>query len=628
VIASGGRPGEPATGRRLPVGAEATPEGVHFRVWAPARRLVEVVPEGGAPVRLDPEPGGYFAGSVPGLTAGARYWFRLDGELLRPDPASRFQPEGPHGPSQVIDPSRFRWTDAGWRGLRIERQVLYELHVGTFTPEGTFPAAALELEALSDLGVTCLELMPVADFPGRFGWGYDGVNLFAPTRLYGAPDDLRAFVDRAHALGLGVILDVVYNHLGPDGNFLPDFSPTYFTDRYQTEWGEPLNFDGEGSGPVREFFVENAGYWITEFHLDGLRLDATQSIFDASPEHVLAAIGRRAREAAAPRGVVVVAENEPQHVRLVRPLAAGGHGLDAVWNDDFHHSAMVALTGKSEAYYSDHTGSPQELLSAAKHGYLFQGQRYAWQEKARGTPARGVAPPAFVCFLENHDQVANSSGQRVRTLTTPGRWRAMSTLLLLGPWTPMLFQGEELGSTRPFLYFADHQPELASQVRFGRAEFLRQFPSIAAPDTRGLLHDPADPRTFESCKLERAEAAPEILALHRDLLELRRSDPVLRAQGAHGLDGSVLGPEALALRWFAPDGADRLLVVNLGADLTRGSIADPLVAPPEGKRWALAWSSEHPRYGGLGSPAPFHEDGVRIAGHAAMLLVPEETDLA
>jgi maltooligosyltrehalose trehalohydrolase len=623
VIASGGRAGELATGRRLPIGAETTPDGVHFRVWAPARRMVEVVAEGG-PVRLEPEPGGYFAGQLVGLAAGARYWFRLDGELLRPDPASRFQPDGPHGPSQVVDPSRFSWTDTGWRGLRLERQVLYELHVGTFTHEGTWPAATGELAALADLGVTCVELMPVADFAGRFGWGYDGVNLFAPTRLYGAPDDLRAFVDRAHALGLGVILDVVYNHLGPDGNFLRDFSPAYFTDRHETEWGEALNFDGEGSGPVRELFVENAGYWISEFHLDGLRLDAAQSIFDASPEHVLGAIGRRAREAAAPRGIVIIAENEPQHVRLVRPLEAGGYGLDALWNDDFHHTAVVALTGRSEAYYSDHTGSPQELLSAAKHGYLFQGQRYAWQRKARGTPARGVAPAAFVCFLENHDQVANSSGgQRVRTLTTPGRWRAMSALLLLGPWTPMLFQGQELGSDRPFLYFADQRPELAARVRSGRVEFLHQFPSLAAPDVRDLLRDPADPRTFEGCKLERTEASRELLALHRDLLALRRSDPVVRAQGAHGFDGSILGPEALALRWFALDGADRLLVVNLGADLTRASIADPLLAPPEGLRWALAWSSEHPRYGGRGSPAPFHEGGVRVAGHAAMLLAPE-----
>jgi len=611
--------------RRLPVGAEPTAGGVHFRVWAPARREVEVVPDGAKPIALRPEPDGYFAGELRGLGPGARYRFLLDGELLRPDPASRFQPEGPHGPSLVVDPSRFAWTDAAWRGIRLAGQVLYELHVGTFTREGTWAAAERELSGLADVGVTCVELMPVADFPGRFGWGYDGVDLFAPTRLYGAPDEMRRFVDRAHAVGLGVILDVVYNHLGPDGNYLTDFAPQYFTDRYETEWGEPFDLDGDACGPVRELLVENAGYWISEFHLDGLRFDATQSIFDASPVHVLSAIARRAREAAGGRSIVLVAENEPQDVRLVRRPDEGGYALDAVWNDDFHHTAVVALTGRREAYYSDHRGTPQELVSAAKHGFLFQGQRYGWQEQPRGTSARGVPPAAFLCFLENHDQVANSAGgDRVRTLTTPGRWRAITALLLLGPWTPMLFQGEEYGSIRPFLYFADHHRALAPRVRCGRAEFLRQFRSIAAPDLRDRLQDPSDARTFERCKLERAEARGELVALHRDLLELRRNDPVVRAQGAGGLDGSVIAPEALALRWFAADGADRLLLVNLGPDVSRSSIADPLLAPPAASRWSVAWSSEHPRYGGRGSPEPFHDGGVSIVGHAAMLLVPEE----
>ncbi len=313
----------------------------------------------------------------------------------------------------------------------------------------------------------------------------------------------------------------------------------------------------------------------------------------------------------------------------MRPPEEGGYGLDALWNDDFHHAATVALTGRTEAYYSDYTGSPQELVSLARNGFLFQGQRYAWQRKARGAPTRAVPPSALVCYLENHDQVANSAGgERTRLLTTPGRWRAMTALLLLGPWTPMLFQGEEHGSSRPFLYFADHHPALARVVRTGRAGFLRQFPSIASPDLRDALPDPADPRTFELCKLDRAQARPELVALHRDLLELRRADPVIRAQGADGIDGSVLGPEALALRWRAPAGGDRLLLVNLGADLARGSLADPLVAPPEGRVWNVAWSSEHPRYGGRGTPAPFHPDGVRIAGHAAVLLAPEEAGRA
>src|SRR5262249_51400781 len=347
--------------RRLPIGAEVLPDGgVHFRLWAPRRRRVEVVLEPGqerstAEGKLEAEAGCYFSGTGPQARAGTLYRYRLDGaEQLYPDPASRFQPQGPHGPSQVIDPTRFPWTDGRWRGTPLQGQVLYEMHVGTFTREGTWEAASRELAELAAVGITVIEVMPVAEFPGRFGWGYDGVDLFAPTHLYGEPDDLRRFVDRAHAAGLGVILDVVYNHIGPDGNYLKQFAADYFTDRYKNEWGEALNFDGPNSGPVREFFVANAAYWVDEFHVDGLRLDATQQMFDNSPEHVLAAISRRVRDAARGRATLIVAENETQHTKLVRPVADGGYGIDGLWNDDFHHSAMVALIGHNEAYYTDY----------------------------------------------------------------------------------------------------------------------------------------------------------------------------------------------------------------------------------------------------------------------------------
>ena len=324
---------------------------------------------------LGPERDGYFSGLLP-ATPGALYRFRLDGKNAYPDPVSRFQPEGPHGPSQVVDPSRFVWTDQAWRRCGREGQIVYEMHIGTFTREGTWDAAIKELPALADLGVTVLEVMPVADFPGRFGWGYDGVYLFAPTRLYGTPDDLRRFVERGfHALGVGVILDVVYNHLGPDGCYLGEFAAAYFTERYKNEWGEALNFDGDDAEPVREYFSANAGYWIDEFHLDGLRLDATQQIFDKSPEHVLTAIGKKVRAAAKGRATIIVAENEVQEVRLVRPIDQGGYGLDMLWNDDYHHSAVTVLTGHNEAYYTDYLGTPQEFVSAAKWGYLYQGQR-------------------------------------------------------------------------------------------------------------------------------------------------------------------------------------------------------------------------------------------------------------
>jgi len=621
--------------RRLPCGAEVLPGGgVHFRVWAPRRRRVEVVFEtGGAPaaVALEAEDGGYFSAHAPQARAGMDYRFRLDGGAeLYPDPASRFQPEGPHGPSRVVDPLTFRWADGAWPGATLRGQVVYELHVGTFTREGTWEAAARELRELAACGVTCVEMMPVADFPGRFGWGYDGVNLFAPTRLYGEPDDLRRFVDEAHACRVAVILDVVYNHLGPDGNYLRRFADEYFSERYQTEWGDALNFDGAASAHVREFFLSNAAYWVEEFHFDGLRLDATQQIFDASDEHIIAAVTRRVREAAGGRRTIVVGENEPQHARLVRPSERGGYGLDGLWNDDFHHTAMVALTGRGEAYYTDYKGSPQEFVSAAKYGFLYQGQRYKWQKARRGTPVLDLDPAALVNFIQNHDQIANSGrGARAHELTSPGRLRAMTALLLLAPATPMLFQGQEFAASSPFLYFADHEAALAAQVRAGRTEFLSQFPSLATAEARALLSAPHDPRTFERCKLDLSERGKhgEVYQLHRDLLRLRREDPVFSRPRRRGLDGAVLGPEAFVLRFFDDGGdggeaGDRLLVVNFGADLHLDPAPEPLLAPPEGAPWGVLWSSESVTYGGGGTAPLDTDENWRIPGHAAVALQP------
>jgi maltooligosyltrehalose trehalohydrolase len=427
-------------------------------------------------------------------------------------------------------------------------QVIYEMHVGTFTPEGTWKSAASKLPLVARTGITVLELMPVSEFPGQFGWGYDGVFPYAPTRLYGRPDDFRAFVDAAHGLGLAVILDVVYNHLGPDGCVFAKYSPDYFG--HSTEWGEGLNFDGRNSGPVREFFSANAAYWIDEYHLDGLRLDATQSIHDASDDHMLAVIGRRARAAAGTRQIILVAENERQEVRLIRSLEEGGYGLDALWNDDFHHSARVALTGEREAYFSDHRGTAQEFVSAAKHGYLFQGQRYAWQKQARGTRTNGVEPWAFVNFIENHDQLANcGDGSRMHQTTTPGRYRAMSALFILMPGTPMLFQGQEFGASAPFRYFADHRPELAAAVQKGRAEFLSQFPSLASEEMQHRLPPPHDPHTFESTILDWTEYDTHVQhrRLYEDLLVMRRTDRAFVEQQPGRVDGAVLAPEAFVL---------------------------------------------------------------------------------
>jgi maltooligosyltrehalose trehalohydrolase len=622
--------------RKYPVGAEVAPEGgIHFRVWATAAHQVEVVLDGpdrkSYPLKSEAE---CFFSALLDVPTGTRYWLRLDGgDKLYPDPASRFQPDGPHGPSQVVDPWSYRWSDMNWKGIPLAGQVLYEMHVGTFTPEGTWAAAERELPELAEAGITCLEVMPVNEFPGKFGWGYDGVNLYAPTRLYGTPDDFRRFVDRAHQLGLAVILDVVYNHIGPDGNYLKPFSPNYFTDKYQTEWGEAINFDGPDSAPVRDYFAANAAYWIDEFHLDGLRLDATQNIYDDTSDmkkHILTEIGRRARAAAGERSIIIVNENEPQHPNLVRPIERGGVGLDALWNDDFHHSAMVALTGHNAAYYTDHLGTAQEFISAAKYGYLYQGQWYSWQGKRRGMPGLDVPPAAFVNFIQNHDQVANSArGLRAHQLTSPGRYKAMTTLFLLMPGTPMFFQGQEFAASSPFFYFADHVPELAKLVQGGRGEFLAQFPSIADPKMKECLAPPHAPETFERCKLDfadREKNAP-LYRMTKDLLRMRRENRAFHSQRRGALDGAVLGEQAFVLRYFEEEGKDRLLLVNFGRDLRLDVCPEPLLAPPEGRQWTLLFSTEDPKYGGCGT-GPVEQEGWHLPGEAAIIMCPEEDEEA
>lgn len=624
-------PGRPAAlSRRLPIGAEILPDrSVSFRVWAPRCRRVSVVllSKAGSLERcLEQEPAetGYFAGIFPDIPVGTRYGFRLDDDTpVRPDPASRFQPDGPEGPSQVIDPGQFTWSDAPWTGLSSHGQVIYEMHVGTFTPQGTWAAAMDELPELARAGMTVLELMPVADFTGRFGWGYDGVCFFAPTRLYGTPDDFRRFVDRAHACGIGVILDVVYNHYGPVGNTLGHFSDSYVSDRHPNEWGAPPNFDGDGALPVREFVLANVRHWIDEYHLDGLRFDATQSIHDASDTHILTELVETARRSASPRTLLIVAENEPQDVRLLRPREVGGHAMDAAWNDDFHHSAMVRLTSHNEAYYSDYRGTVEELLATIKFGFLFQGQRSQWQKQPRGTPALDQPATAFITFLQNHDQIANSGlGHRIDQLTSPGRLRAMTTLWLLAPQTPMFFQGQEFAASAPFLYFADNSEEQADRVTNGRCDFLSQFPTLATPEARASLALPHAVSTFERCRLdftERQKHAP-IYQLHIDLLRLRREDPVFRRQYADRIEGAAVDRDCLLLRYFGDNGDDRLIFINFGNDLTLSPAPQPLLAPPARLVWELLWSSGSIEYGGGGTPLLETADGWFIPGECAVVL--------
>lgn len=609
--------------RRLPIGAEPTTRGTHFRVWAPQCRQVAVVLEksNSAPTRLVTMGDGYFAGLVEHAKAGALYRFQLDGDdRLVPDPASRFQPDGPRGPSEVVDPTTFSWQDRDWPGIQSAGQVIYEMHVGTFTPSGTWAAALEQLPALADLGITLIELLPVADFEGSFGWGYDGVDFFAPTRLYGRPDDFRRFVDAAHRLGLGVILDVVYNHFGPGGDYLKRFATAYCSSRHKTDWGPALNFDDVDAQPVREFVLANAAYWLQEFHLDGFRVDATQDIHDESAQHILTDFCRHARNAAGPRSIYLVAENEPQDSRLVRRIDEGGHGFDALWNDDFHHSAMVALTGRNEAYYSDYLGTPQEFISAAKWGYLYQGQRCAWQKQRRGRAALDLPASTFVTFLQNHDQAANSArGLRLHELSSPGCYRAMTAMLLLGPGTPMLLQGQEFCTSSPFLYFADHPGDLGELVRKGRLDFLAQFPSLKDKAVSAGVPVPNQRTTFERCKLNPQErsAKTAALALHRDLLRLRR-DPTIQAGD---VDGAVIGPDAFVLRFFGEAGHDRLLVVNFGRDVHFVPAPEPLLAPPNEGVWQLLLSTEQPEYGGCGhGPVETEEEGWHLPGHAAVVL--------
>ncbi len=466
---------------------------------------------------------------------------------------------------------------------RCSGKSSYELHIGAFTLEGTLDAGARELSELKRLGVTLIELMPVAEFPGRWKWDYDGVDLYAPSHNYGDAEALKRFVDVAHELDLGVILDVVYNHLGPNGNYLRLYADDYFTDRYDNEWGDAINFDGPNARDVREFFIQNACYWIAEFHLDGLRLDATQQIFDASPVHMLAEIAQRTRAAAWPRHIVFIAENEPQDVRCVQPVEDGGFGLDAMWNDDFHHAAQVALTGRREAYYTDYRGAPQEFTSVMKRGFLYQGQRYQWQQKPRGTAVTRQPAPAFVLFTQNHDQLANSlTGERLTVLISPARYRAMTALWLLVPGTPMLFRGQEFGATQPFLFFVDHgNAVLASNIYEGRKKSLSQFPSYGSPAAQAQVPDSCAERTFLRSKLDFSERERHaaLYQLHQDLLWLRREDPVIAAQDRLSIDGAVLGSHAFVIRFFNSEHGDRLLVVNLGRDIDCAPTPEPLLAP-------------------------------------------------
>ncbi len=514
----------------VPVGAVS--------VWAPlAREVALVVGEQRLPMD-GPDDRGWFRAPAAALDPRGTYGFSLDGGPVRPDPRSPWQPDGVDGLSRPVDHAAFAWTDGGWQGRRLDgTSVIYELHVGTFSPSGTFDGAVDRLDHLVDLGVDIVELLPVAQFPGRWGWGYDGVDLFAPHQAYGGPDGLKRLVDAAHARGLAVVVDVVYNHLGPAGNYLREFGP-YFTDRYNTPWGEAVNVDGAGSDEVRELVVDNALMWLRDYHADGLRLDAVHAIVDTSAVHLLEDLSLRVAELAdeVGRPLFLVAESDLNDPRVVRERELGGYGIDAQWSDDFHHALHSVVTGERAGYYADF-GSLGQLAKSIGQAYVHDGEYSPFRRRRHGRPPTGLAASRFLAYLQNHDQVGNrATGERSSMLVGPGLLKVAAALVLLGPSVPMLFQGEEWGASTPFLYFTDHDDaELGRLVSEGRR---REFAAFGwAPDD---VPDPQDPKTFERSKLDWDEVGEgvhrELLDWHRRLIALRRAEPSLSSGTFDDLD--------------------------------------------------------------------------------------------
>jgi maltooligosyltrehalose trehalohydrolase len=583
---------------RMQSGANLTAGGCRFDVWSTSASAVEVEIVRGEDIErhpLAPTGESRFSATVSGIIAGDRYWFRLDGEGSYPDPYSRFQPEGVHGPSEVVDPATFAWSDEGWMGLFADGFAIYELHVGTMTLEGTFRALETELAYLRDLGVTAIELMPVAQTPGARNWGYDGVDLFAPNHAYGTPDDLRHLVDAAHAHGLGVILDVVFNHLGPEGAYLSTYSPDYFTARHQTPWGAGLNWDGDGSRWVRQLAIDNACHWVSEYRIDGLRLDATHAILDDSETHIVRDLTEAARAAAGDRSIVVIAEDERHDVRRVRPVARGGEGLDGIWADDFHHEVRVLLTNAHESYYALYDGTTEGIAHAVNHGF-------GDIEDVPIQPDVTDAAPAFVFCIQNHDQVGNRPfGDRLHHEISADRYRVAAALLLFAPETPLLFMGQEFAASTPFLYFTDHPEELGKLVTQGRRREFAGFKAFDDERMRETIPDPQAESTFlaSKLKLEEREAHAGVLELYRTLLHLRRDDPVLRASDF--ATTRALAPSAQVVivhRWR--EDQHRVLVANLGqaVEMPREWLGRVEGGPGDG--WELLLSTDEERFGGEG----------------------------
>ena len=593
------------------LGARPDAGGTKFCVWAPTTRAVELVLDRGeAPAQARPlqaQPGGFFDGAFEDVRPGDRYRYRLDGEGPFPDPVSRYQPDGVHGASMVIDPAAFRWSDADWRGVPLSDLSVYELHVGAFTPEGTFAGVERRLPYLKALGVTAIELMPVADFPGSRGWGYDGAALFAPAHAYGAPDDLRRLVDAAHRVGLAVLLDVVYNHTGPDGAYLFAFSPFYFTNRHQSPWGAGVNLDGERATDVREFFVENALHWIHEYRMDGLRLDATHAIADDSPRHFLAELSARVKASVTGREVLLIAEDHRNLATMVEPVDQGGWGLDAVWADDLHHEIRRLVAGDRDGYYQDYRGTTEDIAATIRQGWFFTGQHSSYLATARGTDPSGIPPERFVVCLQNHDQIGNRAfGDRLNQLIDLAVYRAASVLLLAAPETPLVFMGQEWAATTPFLYFTDHHPELGRDVTAGRRLEFARFEAFSDPARRDQIPDPQAEATFLASRLnwEECTNAPHagIHALYAAMFAMRRQEPAF-ARGAGATSAAVaLDDGTVAVRRSSDEAATVVVARLRGAGRVSLDLVPGVADLGAGAAWTVVLNSEAPRF--AADPAP------------------------
>ena len=582
---------------RLRYGATCLEGGsVEFRVWAPrvTSLAVRILSEPERTIPLMLEEDGVFSVVVPDAAEGTDYQYLLDGERLRPDPVSRWQAHGVHGASRVVNPSSFAWSDANWKGIPLKELVTYELHIGTFTPEGTFEGAIARLPYLRDLGITAVELMPVAEFPGTRNWGYDGASLYSPHSAYGGPAGLKALVDACHREGLAVVLDVVYNHLGPEGCYLPDYAPC-FTSSYQTPWGKAINFDGPESDGVRRYFIDNALYWLSEYHVDALRLDAVHAIFDFSARHILGEMGEAFHRQAQRLGrqAWVIAESDLNDVRIINPRSVCGNGVDAQWHDDFHHALYTLLTNDRDGYLMDF-GSLRDLAKSITEGFVYDGKYSRYRRRRHGSSSAPRPGEQFVPCIQNHDQVANTSkGERLASLVSLEKQKLAATVLLCSPFLPLLFMGQEYGETVPFLFFTSYEDaNLVAAVREGRKkEFAAYYAEAGFPD-------PQAEATFQRCKLDWAKpsASPhaEILSLYKELLALRRRHPALNNCRK---DLTVIASEERA-KWLVmtrsdPAGEAAMLICNFSEQ------AQPVPIGPAGRRrWELALWTADPAYAG------------------------------